>query len=128
MKVIHLALVCSSEGNSDRFYKEILGLNKIKSSIVPPNIINKISSKDEEIKVITYGNNELLLEIFIVDSLKAKKPELNHICLEVQDREGFINICSLHGLEPIKIVKGDTILIFITDYDNNLFEIKEKAR
>ena len=44
MLLKHVALVCSSENNSDKFYKDLLGLEKKETKILPRMQAKKFST------------------------------------------------------------------------------------
>ena len=56
-----------------------------------------------------------------------KKPDFVHLCLEVEDMEAFVDKCLASGLSVKQVPKGDSLLVFVEDYDKNLFEIKPRS-
>ncbi|MDY6964760.1 MAG: VOC family protein [Halobacteriota archaeon] len=121
----HIALACSSEEGSDRFYRDLLGLTKVRSFVVPADLVKNIFDLDVECRVVDYGNEDLKFEIFLVGDTKPRKG-FNHVCLDVKNREGLIKKCTEMGVEMVKLPKGtDDIYLFIRDFDGNLFEVKE---
>jgi hypothetical protein len=77
--------------------------------------------------VICYLEYCIHFEIFIADSSSNSTRQIEHLCLEVDDLNDFLNKCNILGVEVVKIPKGDKTLIFIKDFDGNLFEIKRSA-
>ena len=74
--------------------------------------------------MINYRNDQVHFEIFIAgQSLNPLNP-IQHICLEVEDLNAFLNKCHHLEIEVNLVPKGDRTLTFIRDYDGNLFEIK----
>lgn len=122
----HIALVCSSEDNSDRFYQKLLGLNKTEPKVVPSDLCKQIFGLDNEYRLINYGNERIKFEIFLSDQKNDEIKRLNHICIEVENQEKFLSKCTEMGIEILRIPKGESLLVFVRDYDGNLFEIKEK--
>ena len=45
---------------------------------------------------------------------------------EVDKLEAFLKKCEAMKVEIIRVAKGDSIVIFLKDYDGHFFEIKEK--
>ncbi|OPX38579.1 MAG: hypothetical protein B1H13_11080 [Desulfobacteraceae bacterium 4484_190.3] len=111
MKLHHVAVVCSSLKNADRFYGEILGLQQIDA--------------DLECQFILYENENFTIEVFIIPAAQQKITPIAHLCLEVDNKEKFAKNCQANGLVVKKIPRGNSLLIFVKDYDGNLFEIKE---
>ena len=115
----HVAMTCSSEENSDRFFKSLLGLEKSE-----PKIAKAIFNIEAELLTINYRSPQLHFEIFITGDSDNSIKQIAHVCLEVNDLETFLKKCRHLDAEVLEIPKGDRTLTFITDYDGNLFEIK----
>ncbi|MCP4345573.1 MAG: hypothetical protein GY795_08605 [Desulfobacterales bacterium] len=122
----HVALVCSSEDNSDRFFQEVLGLEKMQSKTIPSYLSELIFGFEGEYKLINYGNDSIRFEIFLSNRQHTEVKKLDHVCIEVEHIGKFLTKCAKMRIEIIRIPKGDSLLVFIRDYDGNLFEIKEK--
>ena len=80
---------------------------------------------DSEITMINYINEDIHFEIFVHDPKKPSKI-IEHMCIEVDDREKLLNRCQSFGVETIQVPKERKTLVFIWDFDDHLFEIKEK--
>jgi catechol 2,3-dioxygenase-like lactoylglutathione lyase family enzyme len=125
MKMNHFALVCSSEKSADRFYMELLGLEKSVPKILSTELVRSIFNIESEMTVINYTGEKVRFEIFIADPGRAPDAiALPHVCLEVKAIDGLVDKCRNMGFEVILAPKGDRILTFILDHDRNLFEIK----
>jgi len=125
MKLHHIAIVCSSIERADRFYEGVLELKKIKSGTLDRVFGERLFGISQECEMILYENEDFRIEVFVtVSDTKMKTPYL-HLCLEVKDRKSFTEKCEEAGLIVKRISKGDYLIIFIEDYDGNLFEIKE---
>ena len=124
MRLHHIALVCRSEENAARFYEGILGLKKIKASTVEEGLVEKIFGTPRKCQIILYGNENFAVEVFLTDSTGERNSPFAHHCLEVQDRESFLLKCRSAGLTVNLIPKGESELLFVEDYDGNLFEVK----
>ncbi|MBL7181013.1 MAG: VOC family protein [Desulfobacterales bacterium] len=127
----HVALVCTSEDNSDRFYEHLLGLTKISSKFLSKKLSEQIFDIDSEYKIVNYANDSVRFEIFIriqgncVERKDYKTVE--HVCIEVEGLVAvFLAKCRMLGIKVLQIPKGDKIVTLIRDYDGNLFEINAK--
>ena len=74
--------------------------------------------------MINYTNDHSHFEIFIYSHIQNKKNGIDHACLQVPDRDDFLNRCQSLGVEIKRIPKEDKTLVFVFDFDGNLFEIK----
>ena len=122
----HAALTCSSEKNSDKFYKILLGLEKSEPKTLPRVLSKAIFSVDSDLQIINYQDEYIHFEIFISSHSMSAVGQIEHVCLEADDLQGFLKKCRNLGVEVSQIPKGDRTLTFIRDYDGNLFEIKHK--
>jgi catechol 2,3-dioxygenase-like lactoylglutathione lyase family enzyme len=126
MLIQHVALVCSSEEKSDKFYENLLGLKKVSSKMIPSTLSKQIFNLDSELKIIDYAVDEIHFEVFISHQKVADDKKIEHICLEVDNLEAFLNKCNDMAVKILQIPKKKGFLIFISDTDGNLFEIKER--
>ena len=124
MHIKHVALACTSESKADTFYADLLGLNKSEVKTLPLELSKAIFSLDRELVIINYLDDKVHFEIFIAPAAEENSPQIEHTCLEVDDLEKFLIKCRSLDVDIAQIPKGDKILIFIRDFDRNLFEIK----
>ena len=126
MELLHTALVNTSEENSDRFYRDVLGCEKKPPRLVPADLIKQLFDLDEAATIINYVHNDnLVFEVFIA-AVHEHIP-VSHVCLSVENQAAFLDNCEKSGIPIRRFVKEDGgSIVFIADYDNNLFEIKEQ--
>ncbi len=127
MRIGHIALASSSEEKANRFYKDGLGLKELRSTVIPASLSESLFGIHQEFKVIDFGDEQIKFEVFIGENggeLPLKK--LDHVCLEVENREVLLTKWKGLGFEVLQVPKGDSLVIFLKDGDGNLFEIKEK--
>ncbi|NOQ18912.1 MAG: hypothetical protein GQ571_02965 [Desulfobacterales bacterium] len=122
----HVALTCSSENNADGFFKNLLGLEKSEPKTLPIFLSKAIFNVDSELLMINYQSEYVHFEIFITAQSMNRHRQIEHVCLEVDDLQDFLNKCRDLDVEISQIPKGDRTLTFIRDYDGNLFEIRHK--
>ncbi len=127
MKVHHIALVCQSEENADRFYQDILGLERIRSFTVSAELSKGCFGFDQSYQAMTYVRDEMNFEVFVIDKPTVIHPRLHHVGLEVEDLRGFLDKCREMQVEIAEVSKGEGVITMIKDFDGNVFEIKEKA-
>jgi catechol 2,3-dioxygenase-like lactoylglutathione lyase family enzyme len=125
MKLLHVALVRSSEAASDRFFQDILGLARTRTKTASAELCAQLFGREREHQLVYYGNEHLLFEVFISDHGDFGPSHLGHVCLEVDDSRELLARCATAGIEVRRAAQG--AVIFIADEDGNLFEIKERA-
>lgn len=124
MNLRHVAIPCSSEKNSDRFFKNLFGLEKSMPKTLPPSLSRAIFNVDGELQIINYMGEDIHFEIFIADDSECRVNPIAHVCIEIDDLETFLTKCADLDVSVSQIPKGNRTLTFIRDYDGNLFEIK----
>ena len=120
----HAALTCSSEQNSDRFFKDCLGLEKEKPKTLAVSLAKAVFNVDTELVMINYRSAKVHFEIFITGRPVKQDNVIDHVCLEVRDLNALLSKCDLLEMQVIQVPKGDRTLTFIRDDDGHLFEIK----
>lgn len=125
MRLHHVAVVCSSQENADRFYERVLGLQKIRTSPLSEELGGQIFDIAQKCQIILYASETFAVEVFVPVSPPKKRAPFLHLCLEVENREEFVERCHEMALPVKRIEKGDSLLTFVQDYDGNLFEIRE---
>lgn len=128
MRLRHVALFCRSEENSDKFYGEILGLNKEQTKTVPSSLSKQIFNIEQEFKIVNYAKGDVRFEVFIGDSPPLGDRRIDHVCIEVDDLPGFLDKCKSSDVRILDIPREGPPLIFIWDFDGNSFEVKESSR
>jgi hypothetical protein len=121
----HIALQCENKEKAALFFTQILQIPKVKSFLVSSQLSQDIFGVDESVDVDVYDTGNIRLELFII---KEQTPTYAHICFEVSDISTLLNRCEKYGLQSILINKEGKDLVFIKDFSNNLYEIKEKKR
>lgn len=124
MLLKHVGLACRSVENSDKFYRDLLGLNKSEPKTLAPDLSKAIFNLEAELQIINYQDEKLHFEVFITGMIDPKSSQIAHQCLEVDALPDFIEKCRILNVEISQISKGDKTLTFIKDFDGNLFEIK----
>ncbi|MHA1309590.1 MAG: VOC family protein [Candidatus Helarchaeota archaeon] len=127
MKFNHYAILSNSEEESDKFYMELLGMDKAYSFIISKELMNKIFSINEELKVIRYKSKEIDIEVFISNKEIKQEKSINHLGIVIENRDVFYQKAKSLGVDVIKIEKpqGNGYYLFIKDFFGNIFEIQE---
>jgi len=128
MRLVHAALVSRSLINAERFFEQILGLKKIKEATLPQDLTQKVFNRPLECLALIYSGSGFAIEVLVSNAVKPLADPLAHLCLEVVDRKDFLERCRAAGLPVNSVPKGDSLLVFIEDFDGNLYEIKEQTK
>jgi catechol 2,3-dioxygenase-like lactoylglutathione lyase family enzyme len=125
MKIIHTGLAASSEEKADRFFIDILGLEKLKPKILDKKMTQAIFGINKELLIVNYRGGTVHYEILVYQEYKAPEKQIAHSCIQVTDFINIVNKCKDAGVKVVEIPKGSGVVTFISDYDGNLFEVKE---
>ncbi len=123
MNLRHAGIACRSEENADRFYRDLLGLDKAEPKVLPAALSQAIFGVDEDLPMINYTGPNAHFEIFISNT-ETVSDRITHACIEVADLETFLQKCIELGVAANRVPKGEAMLTFIRDFDGNLFEVK----
>lgn len=126
MKFVHTGLGASTEKNADRFFVNILGLEKQIPKILNQEMTRAIFGIAEELLIINYKNENVHYEILVYKEYKTPEKQITHSCLQVKDLINIVDKCRNSGLKVIEVPKEKGVITFISDFDGNLFEFKEE--
>jgi catechol 2,3-dioxygenase-like lactoylglutathione lyase family enzyme len=124
MRIHHIAVVCTSEENADRFYQSLLGLERIRSYSVSAELSNGLFGFERGFQACTYVKGNMNVEVFVIEKSAVTPPSFHHVALEVDDLEVFLKRCREMKVQILQVPKGDKIITMIKDFDGNIFEIK----
>ena len=122
INIQHVAVECSDQQSSDRFFTTTLGIPKIKSTILSKELSAAIFGINKNVPIEIYDNGKTRFEVFI--NTTRSKPTYNHICIEMDNKSDFITQCKQQGLDPFFVEKEGKQLLFVRDFSNNLYEVK----
>jgi len=120
----HIALQCSDSEKAKIFFTEILGLPLEKKFVVSKELSERIFGIVKDVEVEVYSNNRVRFEVFIIQN--EENHGFEHVCVEIDNKKEFIELCNKYDLKTIIIEKNGKNLLFVKDFSGNLFEIKEK--
>jgi catechol 2,3-dioxygenase-like lactoylglutathione lyase family enzyme len=123
VKLSHIGIECINQEKVITFFTKICGLNFLKSYELNEQLSEKIFSINKSINILVFHNQNTYIEVFLTSHKKTDS--FNHICLEVPNKNRFIEKCIQFGLQPFKVLKNGKELLFVRDFSNNIYEIKE---
>ena len=122
----HVALQCSDREKASIFFTKILKIPMVKNLTISKELSNKIFGVNDYVEVYVFDNEEARFEVFIKN--KTNETKFEHICIEVEDKKEFVNTCRKYGLQPFFFKKDEKDLLFVRDFSDNLYEIKEQLK
>lgn len=127
MKIEHIALASNSEQESDKFFLDLLGLEKLRNFTVSSDKMRGFFGVNEAHNFIRYGKGEFSVEIIVTNKKELVKDRFTHSCIVVEDGIKLLEKAEAMGYKTIKVPrdKGNGYYLFLKDSFGNLFEIKE---
>ena len=80
----HLALARTSEAASDRFYIDLLGLEKRREKQVDAELCHALFGVARAHRLIDYAGDGVQFEVFLVPPGEKPPAGVAHVCLEVE--------------------------------------------
>lgn len=127
MDFIHIGLVSSSAENADRFFGDLLGLDKTRTSSLPAEFSQALFGIDQDCDIAYYGSDGLVFEVFLTGWSEPSDRKISHTCIEVDARADLLARCREMGYGVREVTKGDKVVVFIEDSDGNLFEVNDRG-
>ena len=75
--------------------------------------------------LMIYRGGTVHYEILVYREYKAPERPIAHSCIQVDDSMNVVHKSRKAGLKVVQVPKGSGMVTFISDYDDNLFELKE---
>lgn len=124
----HIAVASNNEKDSNKFFIDLLGLEKIRSFTVSADLMEKFFGVSKLQKIVRYEKGSLSFEVFITDDKSKASDIFTHSCLLIDKQDEFVDKATSMGFEVIKVPRKDNngYYLFIKDSFHNLYEIKEK--
>ncbi len=126
IRLEHVGLRYDDKEKADRFFIEFLEMPKVKDYTVSEDLSESIFGIRKKTDMLVYDNGVSKIEVFISEN--SSDSQYEHTCIEVGNKEEFIDRCKDYRIEPIIVRKEGKDLLFIRDFSGNLFEIKEKPK
>ena len=120
----HVGIMNEDEDRAVRFYRDILGLEKIRESSVSPELAKQLFSFEREIRMLIFGKGDLKVEIFIVPGFKLPSISVPHFCLQAPDLGALLEKAKKEGVKVISAERGGGTVYFVEDFSGNRIELK----
>jgi|MudIll2142460700_1097286.scaffolds.fasta_scaffold99239_1 catechol 2,3-dioxygenase-like lactoylglutathione lyase family enzyme len=123
----HVGIMNEDEEGAVRFYRGVLGLEKIRESLVSHELARQLFSLDREIKMLVFGKEDIKVEIFIIPGLSLPYPSVPHFCLQAPDPDALLEKAKKEGANVISAERGGRPVHFVEDFSGNRIELKPLA-
>ena len=126
-RYVHSGLGSVSIENTDLFYGQLLGLERTAPKTLPRETAQALFGVEMDLTMVYYHGENCQFELFVhpdLESFNGVRGNVSHDCIQVEDKEGFVQECERSGCQVLRVPKGDKVLTFVKDLDGNLFEVK----
>jgi len=121
----HVAVARRSESESDRFFVELLGLEKSRVRELAPELAERIFARAVGCTMIDYRSGDVRFEVFVPRDGELAPRGFAHVCLALDDREALADRCSEAGVLVRRVPRDGADILFLEDGDGNLYEIQD---
>lgn len=122
---IHVGVGASSREDADRFYGDLLGLERTPSKTLSAEQCEALFGVSEAMETMHYVGPGADVEVFVYPSFSLPVGQVTHACMAVGERDAFVQACRAAGFTVTEFPKGDRVLVFVRDLDGNLYEVTE---
>jgi catechol 2,3-dioxygenase-like lactoylglutathione lyase family enzyme len=126
-RYVHSGLGSVSIEHTDLFYGRLLGLERTEPRILPRETAEALFGVETDLTMVYYQNEHSQFELFVhpgLQSFNEARGNVRHDCIQVENKEGFVEECERFGCRVLQVLKGDKVLTFVRDLDGNLFEVR----
>lgn len=127
IRYVHSGLGSVSIEHTDLFYGQLLGLERTEPRILPRETAEALFGVETDLTMVYYQNEHSQFELLVHPDLKSfngARGNVSHDCIQVADKEGFVEECAESGCPVMRVPKADKVLTFVRDLDGNLFEVR----
>ena len=120
----HIGIVNKQEDEAVEFYQNLLGLEKIKESSVPPELSLQLFNLFQEIRMLVFVRGNLKIEVFLIPGFTPSSPNISHFCLQILHFPELVEKLKQAGAKVITGQHGGKTVYFAEDFSGNRIEIK----
>ncbi|MCK5426458.1 MAG: VOC family protein [Thermodesulfovibrionia bacterium] len=121
----HIGIVNKNEEQALRFYRDFLGLELTKDSVVPRELSQQLFSFSNDIKLLVFEKNNIKVDVFIHPEHRLPEPNFTHLGFILDNFEEILKKASQAGVELIVGTHKEKTVYFIKDFSGNFIEIKK---
>lgn len=126
MALDHIAVANREEGEAERFYGGLVGLDRLYDFTIDAGLSERLFSVARDVRAVVFGDAGLNIEVFILPEVKARVNLLPHVCLVREDAAELARRAGGLGLEVLRIEREGRTLYFVKDFSGNPVEIKSE--
>lgn len=121
----HWGLTVSSETRARELFEKLFRMPVVKQFDVTESLSRSLFDIGGEARAIVFDAGGTVIEVFIDPESARRANRYDHLCLAVEGRDALLKRAEEMGLKINRFRKGDREIVFIRDFDGNLYEIKE---
>ena len=122
--VDHIGIINKREDEAVKFYQSILGLEKIRESLVPAELSRQLFDLFQEIKMLVFGREGIKVEVFIIPGFTPPCPNIFHFCLQIFQFPDLLERLDQAGAKVTIGQHSGKTVYFTEDFSGNRVELK----
>jgi len=123
--ILHAGITIYDEKDIEAFYRDLLGFAVEREFALESGLNRRLFGRGEEVPITLLVRGGDRIELFLAES--RRRDDYAHLCVDVEDRELFLERIRAKGYPCTVIERGGSPLVFVEDRSGNRFEIKQKA-
>lgn len=126
MQLNHIGLTNKSESDAVRFYRDFLGFELTRESVVPGVLSGQLFSVTGDLGMLVFEREGIKIEVFISPAYTLPDPDINHTGFLLDNFDEIVKKAPRAGVKLIIGKSKDKTVYFVRDFSGNLIEIKQK--
>lgn len=126
MLLNHVGIINKSQEHAVRFYKDFLGFEITKHSVVTCELSEQLFEISRDISMLAFEKSGIKIEVFIIPEYVPPSSDLRHIGFLLDDFNETLDKAKQEGINVIVGKTEEKTVYFVKDYSGNLIEIKKK--
>jgi len=126
MLLNHVGLTNRSDEDAVRFYRDFLGFELTRKSVVPAVLSAQLFSVSDDLGMVVFEREGIKIEVFISPAYTLPDPDINHLGFLLDNFQEIVDKAPQAGVKLIIGKTKDKTVYFVRDFSGNLIEIKQK--
>ncbi len=126
MLLNHVGLTNKNEEDAVRFYRDFLGFELTRKSVVPATLSEQLFSVSGDLGMLVFEKEGIKIEVFITPAYTLPGPDINHIGFLLDNFQEILERAPHAGVKLIIGKTKDKTVYFVRDFSGNLIEVKQK--
>lgn len=126
MLLNHIGVINGTEDEAVRFYRDFMGMELAKRTVVSSELSLQIFSLDRALPMLVFERTGMKVEVFICPDCRQPSPDIRHAGFFVDDLAATLAKAHQAGIDVVTGKTAEKTVYFVRDFSGNLIEIKQR--